>query len=241
MSSIPAVLRHPQFRQGVRDTLPVMPGIASWALVTGVAMVKAGLAPSLALLMTFTVYAGSAQLSALPLMMIGTPVWGILAAAFCVNLRFIVFSIQWRPYLMHLPLAKRLFMGYLSGDMTFVLFMKRYPRPERGAGQLHYYLGSTAVNWVGWQVPSVIGILLADVMPTTWGLGFAGVLALLGVVYTMLSDRATTLAALVAGGAAIAAFALPLRLYIVVAIVAAICAGLVFDGTRTAPRQGASA
>jgi predicted branched-subunit amino acid permease len=241
MSSISALLRHPQFRLGVRETLPIMPGIASWALVTGVAMVKAGLAPGLALLMSFTVYAGSAQLSALPLMMIGTPVWGILAAAFCINLRFIVFSIQWRPFVMHLPLWRRLGFGYLSGDMTYVLFMKRFPRPERLPGQMQFYLGSTSVNWLGWQVPSVAGILLADVMPTNWGLGFAGVLALLGVVYTMLSDRATTLAALVAGGAAIAAFALPLRLYIVVAIVAAICAGLVFDGTRSPPRREASA
>jgi predicted branched-subunit amino acid permease len=93
------------------------------------------------------------------------------------------------------------------------------------------------VNWVMWQVPSVAGILLADRVPTTWGLGFAGVLALLGLTYSMLSDRATRVSALVAAGAAVAAFALPMRLHIVVAIAAAVCAGLMIESADRARPQ----
>ena len=54
------------------------------------------------------------------------------------------------------------------------------------------------MNWSAWQIPSVIGIVLADVIPTHWGLGFAGVLALLGLTYSLLSDKATAFAAVVA-------------------------------------------
>ena len=43
--------------------------------------------------------------------------------------------------------------------------------------QIEYFLGGSACNWLAWQLPSIAGILLADVMPTHWGLGFAGVLA----------------------------------------------------------------
>ncbi len=43
-------------------------GIAAWGLVTGVAMVKGGLSVPLALLMSFTVFAGSAQLAVVPLL-----------------------------------------------------------------------------------------------------------------------------------------------------------------------------
>jgi predicted branched-subunit amino acid permease len=86
------------------------------------------------------------------------------------------------------------------------------------------------MNWSAWQIPSIIGIVLADVIPTHWGLGFAGVLALLGLTYSLLSDKATAFAAVVAAGAAVAAFALPFRLYIVVAIAAAVCVGLLIDG-----------
>jgi hypothetical protein len=41
------------FLQGVRELLPPAPGIFAWGLVTGVAMVKSGLGPTPALLLTF--------------------------------------------------------------------------------------------------------------------------------------------------------------------------------------------
>ena len=85
--------------------------------------------------------------------------------------------------------------------------------------------------------PSVIGIVLADLIPTNWSLEFAGVLALLGLTYSLLSDKATAFAAVVAAGAAVAAFALPFRLYFVVAIAAAVCVGLLIDGGGDAGKQ----
>lgn len=239
-----AAVRHPDYLAGVRDMAGVSLGIAAWGLVTGVAMVKAGLPVPLALLMTFTVFAGSAQLAVVPLMVAGAPVWVIWATAFCVNLRFVIFSAQWRPFFMHLPLRTRLALGYVSGDINYVLFMKRYAavsdesaQAAAGQGRIEYFCGTASVNYVAWQLPSVVGILLADVIPTQWGLGFAGTLALLGLAYSLVSDRATLLAAVVAGGAAVAAFALPFKLNIVVAIAAAVCVGLMIDGGGDASRR----
>jgi len=238
MNSIRALARHPQFRAGAKDMSGAALGIAAWGLVTGVAIVKSGLSVPLALFMTFTVFAGSAQLAAVPLMVVGAPMWVIWATAACVNLRFVIFSAQWRPFFMQYPRRKRLALSYFTADLTYVLFMRRYREPREGEGQMEYFYGGTAVNWFSWQVPSVVGIVLADVVPTHWGLGFAGVLALLGLTYSLLSDRATALAAVVAGGAAVAAFALPLRLHIVVAIAAAVCVGLLIDASGgNAPRR----
>lgn len=229
--SFAALARHPQFRTGMREMASVSPGIAAWGLVTGVAMVKGGLSVPLALLMSLTVYAGSAQLAVIPLMTAGAPLWVILGTAFCVNLRFVIFSAQWRPYFRHLPLRRRVALGYVSGDMSYVLFMKRFREPGTQEGQVEYFLGSATLNLLAWQVASVAGILLADVVPTAWGLGFAGVLALLGTACSLLSDRATGVAAAVAAAAALAAFSLPFKLHIVVAIAAAVCVGLLIDGS----------
>ena len=234
MHSFRAAIADPQFRRGVKDMAEVSPGVAAWALVTGVAMVKAGLGVPLALFMSFTVYAGSAQLAALPLMAVGAPLWVIWATAVCVNLRFVIFSAQLRPYFQHLPLRWRLAAGYLTADLTYVLFLKRHPAPGDRDAQMAYFWGNATVNWLSWQVPSVVGILLANVIPTHWGLGFAGVLALLGLGYSLTSDRATAISALVAGTAAVAAFALPFRLHIVVAIAAGVCVGLLMDRTAKA-------
>ena len=231
MHSLRDTVRHPQFRAGARDMASLTLGLAAWGLVTGVAMSKGGLSIPLALLMTFTVFAGSVQLAVIPLMTVGAPMWVIWATAICINLRFVIFSAQWRPYFMHYPLRQRMLLTYISGDLTYVLFMKRFSEPREGEGQVEYFAGATAASWSAWQLSSVLGILLADVIPTHWGLGFAGVLALLGLTYSLVSDRATALAAVVAGAAAVAAFSLPLRLHIVVAIAAAVCVGLMVDGS----------
>jgi predicted branched-subunit amino acid permease len=60
-------------------------------------------------------------------------------------------------------------------------------------------------------------------------------LALLGITYSMLHDRSTWIAAAVAACAAVAAYALPLKLNILVAIVSAVAIGLLID--HTTPRR----
>jgi predicted branched-subunit amino acid permease len=75
----------------------------------------------------------------------------------------------------------------------------------------------------------VLGVVLADVIPERWGLGFAGSLALLGITASLLVDGTTRVAAAVAACAAFAAFALPFHLNIVVAIAAAMAVGVLID------------
>ncbi|MEY3939317.1 MAG: inner membrane protein YgaZ [Pseudomonadota bacterium] len=86
--------RHPAFMEAVRDVAPQAPGLAAWGLMTGVAMVNSGLSVFESIAMTLFVYAGSSQLAALPLIAAGAPAWVIVATGFCVNLRFMVFSLH---------------------------------------------------------------------------------------------------------------------------------------------------
>lgn len=226
MTGLRRLLRHPEFALGAREMAAVSPGLAAWGLMTGVAMVKSGMSVVESLAMTLLVFAGSSQLAAIPLLAAGAPMLVILATSFCVNLRFVVFSAHLRPYVMHLDLWRRLGTGYLVADLSYVLFTRRYPHPasdarERSA-QMAYLGGGMAFNWVSWQSASVLGIVLAHSVPTHWGLGFAGILALLGVASSLASSRLRVVSAAVAGAAAVAAFALPFRLNIVVAIAAAV-------------------
>jgi predicted branched-subunit amino acid permease len=225
-----ALARHPEFKRGAKEMLGITLGISAWGLVTGVAMVKSGLGVGLSLLMSLTVFAGSSQLAALPLLASGAPLWVLWATAFCVNLRFVIFSAQWRLYFGPLPRTQRLVIGYFAADLNYVAFLKRFPdlKPDPD-NQLPYFWGGVAANWPAWQIPAIAGILLADRIPTNWGLGFAGVLALLGLSYSLLKDRNTWISGAVAGCAAVAAYALPLRLNILVAIAAAVAVGLLME------------
>lgn len=251
--------------------LPVAPGIASWGLMTGVAMMKSGLSLAESLAMAMLVFAGSSQLAAMPLILAGAPVWVILATAFCVNLRFVVFSLHLRPYMLHLPLWRRLLGGYLTADLTYVLFTRRFPHanvdpqntinlgaaradsmPAIGSKRLKndadsvkqslqalrdqqqaYLLGNSLVNWASWMIPCTAGVLLANLIPERWGLGFAGILALLGIACSLASSRLRIVSAAIAGAAGVVAFALPLRLNILVAIAVAVLVCLSLERFRS--------
>ncbi|MBN8505247.1 MAG: AzlC family ABC transporter permease [Burkholderiales bacterium] len=210
---------------------PVL-GMAAWGLVTGVAMVKSGLTVAQALGMSLLVFAGSAQLASLPLLAAGAPLWVILLTSFCVNLRFVIFSAAWRPYFVHLPRARRLAMMYVAGDVTYVNFLRRFPEARPAPEQVPYYWGAVALNWSAWQAASVTGILLADQVPTHWGLGFAGVLALLGLAWSLTSERVLLVVAAVAAAVSVATYHLPLKLHIVCAIVVAGAVGWWLDRRR---------
>jgi predicted branched-subunit amino acid permease len=227
--------RHPEFRRGAQEMTGIALGIGAWGLVTGVAMINSGLPLPLALMMSLLVFAGSAQLASLPLIAAGAPIWVVWATAVCINLRFVIFSAGWRPYFGHLPRRQRVVLSYFTADLNYVCFMRRFPEPRPAPEQLPYFWGGVAVNWTAWHLLSLAGILLADRIPTTWGLGFAGTLALLGLTGSLLSDRATWVAAAVAGCAAVAAYALPLKLNIVIAIAAAVAIGVLMDHFKAPP------
>lgn len=233
MSRLRHWVAHPEFRQGLRDMSSVAPGLAAWGMMTGVAMIKSGMSLVEAVAMTLLVYAGSSQLAAIPLIAAGAPVLVIWATGFCVNLRFVVFSAHMRPYLMHLPRRWRLLAGYVTADLSYVMFTKRFHRPPQDArerqAQLAYLMGGCATNWGSWQAASLLGIFLAHAVPTHWGLGFAGILALLGVACSLASSKLRLVSAGVAGAAAVAAFALPFKLNIVVAIAAAVALCLLLE------------
>jgi len=236
---------HPEFRAGLRDFQRLAPGIAAWGLMTGVAMVKSGMGMIESLMMALLVFAGSSQLAATPLIIAGAPLWIILATGFCVNLRFVVFSLHLRPYLAHLPAWERITHGYFTADMSYVLFIRRFPKPATDdtgrRAQEAYLAGNDLFNWLIWVGFSVLGVALANFIPQSWGLGFAGILCLVGILCSLATTWLRLVSAAVAGLAGVAAYALPLKLNIIVAIAAAVILCMTLEKFRPAsPRTGVS-
>lgn len=208
-------------------------GIAAWGLVAGVAMAKSGMGVPLAILMAVIVYAGSAQIAALPLIAAGAPMWVVWATTLCVCLRFMAFSFHYRPYFAHLPRRQRLALSFLMGDSSFALFIHRFPEPLPDTPHEDYFLGGALLTFGVWQVSIITGIVMGSGIPASWNLGFAGTMALLALTCTQLRNPVTSVAAVVAGCAAVAAYALPLKLNIIVAIAAAVAVGALADRAGT--------
>ena len=146
------------FSEAFKLSAATMPGILAWGLVSGMAMVKSGLTLWQALGMTFLVFAGSAQLAALPLMMANTPVWVVFATALVVNLRFVIFGAAIGPHFSHLRWYQRIWYGYFNADITMAFFPRRFPaetlyQPE---GKVGFFTGIGYPNWCAWQVGAVM-------------------------------------------------------------------------------------
>lgn len=225
-----AAQRRAAFNAGTRAVAPAAYATGIWGLVTGVAMVKAGLTAWQALGMTLLVYAGSAQLAALPLIAVAAPISVILLTATVVNLRFLIFSAALHPYFRrHSPLQRAL-LGYIATDVGFAVFIARFgdaPNEERGSSeQLWFFLGMATRIWIAWQSFSVAGILLAGQVPAEWGLEFAAIIGLIALALPMIATRPALIGAIASAVVAVAAANLPLKLGLVLAVVVGIIASM---------------
>ena len=223
--------RRAGFWLGAKVMTTSLVATGTWGLVTGVAMVKSGLDLPLALAMTFLVFAGSAQLTSLPLIATGAPIWLILLAASVVNLRFVIFSAALHPFFRHFSAWRKWLLGYFTTDMGFVLFTTRYQdAPVKGTTeQTWFFIGGAATNWAAWQAGSVAGILMAGVIPTAWSLEYAAVLALLAITVPLARTRPVIVAVIVTAVAAWASQEWPLRLGLLFSLLVGMGTGLLLD------------
>ena len=218
------------WQEGLRTGLPTLFGIAAWGLVVGVAMVKTGLTAFQACGMTLLVFAGSAQLASLPLILAHAPVWVIFATGLVVNLRFVIFSALLAPHFSHLPWRQRLLYGYISGDMTVAIFLQRFPTTAPVPGKLSYLKGLVFPNWAAWQTGSLTGIFLGSTVPAEWGLGFAGTLAILCITVPLIANRAALCGVLVAGAVSVLANGFPYKLGLLAAVGAGMLTAMAVEG-----------
>jgi predicted branched-subunit amino acid permease len=218
------------WQEGFRTGLPTLFGIGAWGLVVGVAMVKTGLTAFQAVGMTLLVFAGSAQLASLPLILAHAPVWVIFATGLVVNLRFVIFSALLAPHFSHLPWRQRLLYGYISGDMTVAIFLQRFPTAAPIPGKLSYLKGLVVPNWAAWQAGSLVGIFLGSAVPSEWGLGFAGTLAILCITIPLIANKAALCGVLVAGTVAVLANGFPYKLGLLAAVFAGMLAAMTVEG-----------
>lgn len=215
-----APIERSSFREGVRVMTPLALAIGVWGVVTGVALVNAGMPVWLGVVMTVTVYAGSAQLAALPLLAVGTPLPVVWATALVVNLRFVIFAASSRSAFVGLPLRQRILAGYVNGDLGFALFSLRFRDDvERGnPEQWGYFYGVALMNWLVWEVSSIAGLLLGGLAPTEWGLELAAYLALVAVLVPLASKLPAVAGVVVAVVVSLLTVGWPMRSGLLVAV-----------------------
>jgi len=222
------------YHEGTRAMMPFAFPICVWGLVTGVAMVNAGLSIPIAILITLTVFAGSAQLAVLPLLVTSTPLPVVWVTALLVNLRFVIFAAAARRSFVKLPWQQRMLAGYLNGDLGFALFSRRFAdATEHGnPQQWGYFYGGAVVNWIAWMGASLVGVLVGASAPEAWGLNQAAYFALLAVLIPMVHRAPVAAGVLVTAVVAVATVQFPMRLGLLLAVVTGVLVAVGAEALR---------
>ncbi len=214
------------FWEGVRDTLPLLVGIAPFGMIYGVLAVKAGIPPVAAQAMSAILFAGSSQFMIVQLVGAGTPWLVVVATALIVNLRHALYSASLAPHLRRLSAAWKGLLAYVLVDEAYAVGITRFERPGVQGGQHIYLLAAGLAVWVCWQASTALGIFLGAQIPAGWSLDFTLALTFIALVVPALRDRPAVLAALAAGLTAVAAHGLPYKFGLILAALAGIGVGL---------------
>ncbi len=211
---------------GATSVTPFLFGTIPFGLVTGIATKAAGLSLEASIAMTLMVFAGTAQISALPLISAGAPVLVIVLTAFIVNLRFMIYSATVAPYFKHLPLRWKFLIGYFVTDTGFAMFMRKVADRPTMAHRHWYFLGGGMMIGLVWSVSALIGIVAGARVPASWQLEFAATVGIIAILAAVIRNRAELSAAIIGGSVALAAMHLPMKLGLVMGAVAGIAGGV---------------
>ena len=160
------------FLRGMRLALPVILGYLPVGFAFGVLAVQAGMTPPLVGLMSYFVYAGSAQLIAAGLLTAGASTATIIVTTFVVNLRHLLMSAALTPYLKNWSKGRLAWFSFEMTDETFAANLGRFVSHGVNKGEA---LGLNFIAHMGWVIGGVAGALfdsvIGDVKP--FGLDFA--------------------------------------------------------------------
>ena len=218
-----------EFLSGAREVAPTLVGTIPFGLVTGVAAIAAGLTPVQGVALSIFAFSGIAQLVAMQLLAVGSPVLLTVTAATVVSLRLLMYSAALAPHVAHLDRRWRTVLAYLMTDQSFASSVRRYGEPGDPRHRHWHFLGSSFTLWITWQIAVAIGVVAGSGVPTTWSLDFVVVLTFIALMVPVIRTRADLAAGIVAAVVAMATLGLPYRLALIAGSVGGIAAGLAME------------
>lgn len=215
-----------EFWGGVKAIIPLLFGVSPFGMIYGALAVNSGISAGAAQGMSAILFAGSAQFIVAQLYSGAAPVAVILLTIAVINLRHALYSASMAPHLAHLSRPWKALLSYLLVDEGYVVSILHFEERTDNNLKHWFFLGTGLMLWLTWQISTAIGILLGAVIPETWSLDFTLALTFISIVIPALKDRAAVMAALAAGTAAVLFNGLPLKLWLVLAALIGVAAGL---------------
>jgi predicted branched-subunit amino acid permease len=198
------------FRMGALEALPVLPGLAAFAMAFGIVASRKGLSLADALLMTGTVYAGLTQIIVLeswPTQFTVTAGIGVVAITALVNLRYVLIGATLRPLLHTSPAYKVYPTLFLLGEPNWLMALRYH---ANGGRDPNYLLGSCVMMWFVWVASTIPGYWLGAAAgdPHRFGLDLVIPAFFVAMLVPMWKGPRRSLSWIVGGAASVVAYLL---------------------------------
>ena len=159
--------------RGSIEIAPVAAFVIPFGLAFGVAASAKGIAPGISLFLSVAIFAGASQFAALDLWHAPLPLATLALTVLAVNARHILLGAALAPWLLQIPIIRRLAALLFISDANFAYTMAARDRGEMDAGVL---FGSGLVMWIMWIASTAVGALAGSLLGDVSRFGFDAVM-----------------------------------------------------------------
>jgi predicted branched-subunit amino acid permease len=205
------------------DVAPHMLSVIPFGIICGAIGVDLGFNPYLVYGMSIIIFGGASQIVFLQLLSGGASSFIAVASVGIINTRHLLYGAVLSEYLEKLSLVKKFLISYFIVDQGFAESNKFFKK-NRTEQHLHYHLvGTGCTLWICWQISTLAGIVLGSFVPEELGLKFTIPLTFIAIIVQDLKKFDHVIVMLTCGISSLLFFDAPLKSYIIISPVIALC------------------
>jgi len=193
-------------------TIPVIP----FGIIYGVIGIEMGFTPLMTFAISLIIFAGSSQIAFTQLFFSGASSLVVIGSVVAINSRHLLYGAVLSQYLNKLNLGWRILLSYLMTDQAFRV-SSFYLKKNKNKFNSHYHLlGSGFTLWFLWQISTLIGIFLGNIVPEKLALEFTIPLTFLALIVSELRKIDHLIVIVVSGITSLIIYNIPYKIYVIV-------------------------
>ena len=203
-------------KKGFLDVIPLTIPVIPFGIIYGVIAIEIGLSPLVAFCMSFIIFAGSSQIAFAQLFSAGASPLIMVSSVAVINSRHFLYGAVLSQYLNKLNCYWKILLAYLMTDQAFSVSLSYFKKNYKKKNAHFHMLGSGFTLWFLWQLSTLGGIILGNIVPEQLGLTFAIPLTFLSLIISELRKKDHLIVIAVSGLASLALYDFPFKIYIIV-------------------------
>ena len=226
------------FKEAAVDVMPLCAAVIPWGFLCGSLALQAGLTPAQAQAMSVIVFAGAVQLSGTAMIAAAAPLSSLLGTALVISSRHLLYSANFRQFVLAYPLWQRMVLAFLLTDEMYALAAARKQR--LGIFSFPYALITGVAFYLTWNLSTWCGIVLNSKVENidALGLEFAVAATFIALLTPLIKNLATTCSAIASGLSVIALHMFnipnPLLLAALTGMIVGLCCEIAVEKPREA-------